>query len=113
MESVCLFDDSGRAREATSRVNRGDHQMALSSLVPFVVAVLGWMITGFASIAVNRVDYVNPVLLRADVRAFGLLVALGGIISAFVFSHWWWGLAVLLASPNMAAVLVMMLTPRH
>ncbi len=87
--------------------------MAVSFVVPFVVAVIGWMMTGFASIASRRVDYINPVLLRPDVRAFGFLVALGGIISAFVFSHWWWGLVVLLATPNLAAVLVMMLTPRH
>jgi hypothetical protein len=87
--------------------------MGLNFALPFVFAVLGWMITGFASMALRRVDYMNPILLRPDVRAVGFLIASGGIISAFLFSRWWWGLGVLVASPNFAAVFIMMLTPRR
>jgi hypothetical protein len=86
--------------------------MNIELVAAFIVATLGWILAGFSAVAINRVDYINPLMLRSDVRACGFLLALAGTIYAALVSHWWWGLVAFFVTPNVAAMLIMMLTPR-
>jgi hypothetical protein len=91
---------------------RQEVTMLLTFLVAMGMAVVGWMATGFALLASQRVDDVNPFWFRSDIRAVGFVMAIFATLGASLIGRWWWALAILVTAPNLAAVAIMVLTPR-
>lgn len=77
------------------------------------VAVCGWLCAGFAPLAASRVDRVAGTWRNPVVQGVGFLIAVLATVAAGVVSAWWWSLVVLIVAPNVAAILVMMATPRR
>ena len=74
--------------------------------------MLGWLFTGYHSLASKRRDDVNAFWQASGVKAFGFGVAITATIATFFVARVWWGVAVFLTAPNLAAVAIMLFAPR-
>jgi hypothetical protein len=65
------------------------------------VAIVAWLVTGFAGSAARQVAPELPLLCRHDVRALAFVTAVAATIAAMLSGHWWWGIVTSIIGPNL------------
>jgi hypothetical protein len=110
-------DQDGAGNAAKGSVAQGIRDVLtpgwLPSFLEFgAVAMIGWFVTGFALIGSRRTDTINRIWRIPAKQTAGFSLAICATIAASLVGRWWWGPAILLAAPNIAAAAIMGCTPR-